>query len=304
MTDSQLESYRASIDNIDAALVHLLAERFKVTQAVGRYKADRRPSAGRSRTRGAADRPPADPRRGVGTRPRLHRVVPPVHRLGGDPPPRASRRRARRAIAAGIRVPGDHPSGRPKLRLAPALGWGSGALVDHHHLADEAGQGRLYGREEAGERVEAHATELQGLGVERLQVERGPVAGLGGVAALQPDPLADLVRRSLSRPAEVAVELVGAVGRIGDRAGEQELEAELGCPALARVEARCRSGSPAPGACRCRRRPGRRGTAGRRACRAGRRRRRGSRARPSAARRRAPSPRRGRWCRRSGAASR
>ncbi len=39
MTDEQLEQYRSSIDNIDAALVHLLAERFKVTQAVGRYKA-------------------------------------------------------------------------------------------------------------------------------------------------------------------------------------------------------------------------------------------------------------------------
>ena len=38
--DSQLQAYRASIDNIDAALVHLLAERFKITQAVGRYKAD------------------------------------------------------------------------------------------------------------------------------------------------------------------------------------------------------------------------------------------------------------------------
>jgi len=37
--DDQLASYRASIDNIDAALVHLLAERFKITKAVGRYKA-------------------------------------------------------------------------------------------------------------------------------------------------------------------------------------------------------------------------------------------------------------------------
>ena len=37
--DDMLASYRKSIDNIDAALVHLLAERFKVTQAVGRYKA-------------------------------------------------------------------------------------------------------------------------------------------------------------------------------------------------------------------------------------------------------------------------
>jgi chorismate mutase len=40
VTDPQLQAYRASIDNIDAALVHLLAERFKITQAVGRYKAE------------------------------------------------------------------------------------------------------------------------------------------------------------------------------------------------------------------------------------------------------------------------
>jgi len=39
MTDEQLAKYRSSIDNIDAALVHLLAERFKITQDVGRYKA-------------------------------------------------------------------------------------------------------------------------------------------------------------------------------------------------------------------------------------------------------------------------
>jgi chorismate mutase len=40
MTDSELLRLRDSIDNIDAALVHLLAERFKCTQAVGRYKAE------------------------------------------------------------------------------------------------------------------------------------------------------------------------------------------------------------------------------------------------------------------------
>jgi len=39
MSDEQLDRYRASIDNIDAALVHLLAERFKITQAVGEHKA-------------------------------------------------------------------------------------------------------------------------------------------------------------------------------------------------------------------------------------------------------------------------
>ena len=50
MTDDQLERYRSSIDNIDAALVHLLAERFKITQAVGEYKAD-------------VGLPPADPER-------------------------------------------------------------------------------------------------------------------------------------------------------------------------------------------------------------------------------------------------
>jgi chorismate mutase len=50
VTDPQLDAYRASIDNIDAALVHLLAERFKITQAVGRYKAD-------------VGLPPADPER-------------------------------------------------------------------------------------------------------------------------------------------------------------------------------------------------------------------------------------------------
>lgn len=50
MSDEQLERYRASIDNLDAALVHLLAERFRITQDVGRYKA-------------AVGLPPADPAR-------------------------------------------------------------------------------------------------------------------------------------------------------------------------------------------------------------------------------------------------
>lgn len=38
-TDETLAAYRESIDNIDAALVFMLAERFKVTQKVGAYKA-------------------------------------------------------------------------------------------------------------------------------------------------------------------------------------------------------------------------------------------------------------------------
>ena len=48
--DSELLRLRDSIDNIDAALIHMLAERFKCTQAVGRYKATH-------------DLPPADPAR-------------------------------------------------------------------------------------------------------------------------------------------------------------------------------------------------------------------------------------------------
>lgn len=43
MTDAEvrveLERLRGSIDNMDSALVHLLAERFKVTQRVGELKA-------------------------------------------------------------------------------------------------------------------------------------------------------------------------------------------------------------------------------------------------------------------------
>ena len=50
MPDQTLQRFRQSIDNIDAALVFLLAERFKVTQAVGVYKAE-------------AGLPPADPGR-------------------------------------------------------------------------------------------------------------------------------------------------------------------------------------------------------------------------------------------------
>jgi chorismate mutase len=50
MTDPELLRLRDSIDNIDAALIHLLAERFKCTQTVGLYKAQH-------------SLPPADPAR-------------------------------------------------------------------------------------------------------------------------------------------------------------------------------------------------------------------------------------------------
>ena len=48
--DPVLAGFRKSIDNIDAALVHLLAERFKATQQVGQLKA-------------AKGLPPSDPER-------------------------------------------------------------------------------------------------------------------------------------------------------------------------------------------------------------------------------------------------
>lgn len=49
-TLSELTRLRDSIDNIDAALIHLLAERFKFTKQVGALKSD-------------AGMPPADPSR-------------------------------------------------------------------------------------------------------------------------------------------------------------------------------------------------------------------------------------------------
>lgn len=48
--DPVLAGFRKSIDNIDAALIHMLAERFRITQAVGEYKAK-------------TALPPADPER-------------------------------------------------------------------------------------------------------------------------------------------------------------------------------------------------------------------------------------------------
>lgn len=39
--DPILAGYRQSIDNIDAAMIHILAERFRITQAVGAYKAEK-----------------------------------------------------------------------------------------------------------------------------------------------------------------------------------------------------------------------------------------------------------------------
>ena len=62
MTDPELLRLRDSIDNIDAALIHLLAERFKCTQAVGEYKATH-------------SLPPADPSREAAQIARLRRLA-------------------------------------------------------------------------------------------------------------------------------------------------------------------------------------------------------------------------------------
>jgi chorismate mutase len=40
-SDPELERLRGSIDNLDAAIICLLAERFKITQQVGMLKKDR-----------------------------------------------------------------------------------------------------------------------------------------------------------------------------------------------------------------------------------------------------------------------
>ncbi len=37
--EQQLKEFRKSIDNLDAALIHVMAERFRVTKAVGSLKA-------------------------------------------------------------------------------------------------------------------------------------------------------------------------------------------------------------------------------------------------------------------------
>ena len=49
-TPAELEALRGSIDNLDAVLIHVLAERFKLTERVGWLKAER-------------SLPPADPAR-------------------------------------------------------------------------------------------------------------------------------------------------------------------------------------------------------------------------------------------------
>jgi chorismate mutase len=62
MSQPELLRLRDSIDNIDAALIHMLAERFKCTQAVGEFKATH-------------SLPPADPAREAAQIARLRRLA-------------------------------------------------------------------------------------------------------------------------------------------------------------------------------------------------------------------------------------
>ncbi|MBF0889906.1 chorismate mutase [Gluconobacter sp. LMG 1744] len=63
---AELERLRGSIDNIDAALIHMLAERFRCTQEVGQLKA-------------RAHLPPADPSRETRQIERLRQLARDAH---------------------------------------------------------------------------------------------------------------------------------------------------------------------------------------------------------------------------------
>src|SRR4051812_22141067 len=65
----------------------------------------------------------------------------------------------------------------------------------------------LQAAERCPQRVEPDRAEVEGGGVELLEVELGALVRFHLVPGLQPDPLPDLVRRRLTRPAEVAVDL-------------------------------------------------------------------------------------------------
>ena len=195
--DEQLRSFRASIDNIDAALVHLLAERFKITQAVGSPQGGGRPAGDGprredqqvARLRALAAQSGLDP---AFTEAFLRFILDEVIRHHEEICARRPRRRRSSTREPSVALSVTPTSAQLQLSGPP---W------------------RLDRGEEGGEGVEAHAAELQRLGVEGLGVEGVAVAGACRVTAIDPDPLADLVARRLAGPPEVAVDLVGGVLR-------------------------------------------------------------------------------------------
>ncbi len=66
MTNPELARLRGSIDNLDSALIYLLAERFKITRRVGELKAE-------------VGLPPADPEREASQIERLRTVAQDAH---------------------------------------------------------------------------------------------------------------------------------------------------------------------------------------------------------------------------------
>ena len=88
---AELLSIRSSIDNIDATLVYLLAERFKATQKVGFLKAAHRLPAGDPGRETAQIAPLRPPRRGRAAGPGIRGKAPELHHRRGHPAPRGDR---------------------------------------------------------------------------------------------------------------------------------------------------------------------------------------------------------------------
>ena len=102
---SEILGLRASIDNIDSALVHLLAERFKMTQRVGELKA-------------VGGLPPADPTR---DRQQIDRLKSIAQGAGLDP---EFAEQFRNFIVSEVirhheRIADEHAAGRRKGVLPP-----------------------------------------------------------------------------------------------------------------------------------------------------------------------------------------
>jgi chorismate mutase len=102
---SEILGLRASIDNIDSALVHLLAERFKMTQRVGELKA-------------VGGLPPADPSR---DRQQIDRLKGIASGAGLDP---EFAEQFRNFIVSEVirhheRIAAEHAAGRRKGELPP-----------------------------------------------------------------------------------------------------------------------------------------------------------------------------------------
>ena len=211
---AELAAIRLSIDNIDAALVHMLAERFKFTQKVGRLKA-------------ASGMPPSDPERervqiarlraiadGGPARSGLRREVVQLRRGRGHPPPRAARHRrgadARRPTPTpprdlGSPAPalrgGSHLRGHRRQRRASATSrpssWpsaGARVILASRSAEKAAARDRVDRRARAGRRISSScALDLTSLAVGRgcrgpHPRALGPIDGLINNAGLRRQP--------------------------------------------------------------------------------------------------------------------